>query len=151
VDSTMCSKLLETLSLSEFILLGRGEQINKGQNKESIQADLFEALLAALFLDGGIDPAKAFFWTHFSEKIQDSLKEPARNWKAELQQYTQRKYQKPPVYRVLTETGPDHSKEFEVVACLGTVELGFGKGFSKKEAEQEAAKASLNQLDLGET
>ena len=146
VDSSMCSKLLETLSLSEFVLLGRGEKINQGQNKESIQADLFEALLAAIFLDGGMEVVKVFFWSHFLEKISQSLKEPSRNWKAELQEYAQKRYQKPPIYKVLSETGPDHNKRFEVMACIGSLELKEGSGFSKKEAEQEAAKASLMSL-----
>ncbi len=149
VDASMCSKLLETLSLSEFVLLGRGEQISKGQNKESIQADLFEALLAALFLDGGLDVVKTFFWSHFSEKINHILKEPSRNWKAELQEYAQKKHQRPPVYKILSETGPDHNKRFEVVALVGNMQLKEGGGSSKKEAEQEAAKASLMDLEKG--
>ena len=147
VEAGMCAKFLQKLSLSEFVLLGRGETINEGRNKESIRADLFEALLAALFLDGGIETVKTFFWSHFSKEVEGYLKEPSRNWKAELQDYSQKKHQKPPTYKVLGEQGPDHSKLFHVAVYLEEVELGHGIGSSKKEAEQEAAKEALGRLE----
>lgn len=143
VDAAMCAKLLQKLGFSEFILLGKGENRSEGKNKESIQSDLFEALLGALFLDGGLPVVKSFFWQHFSEDIQSSLQSPIRNWKAELQDYSQKKYQKPPVYQVLTAQGPDHHKEFEVAVYLEDQERGRGWGGSKKEAEQEAAQKAL--------
>jgi ribonuclease-3 len=136
----MCAKLIQKLSVIDFLLLGRGEKINEGRKKESIQADLFEALLAAIFLDGGFSHAKDFFWLHFTEEIESQLKEPLRNWKAELQEYSQRKHQTPPVYQVLKEHGPEHSKSFYIAVYLDGVERGRGEGASKKEAEQLAAK-----------
>jgi ribonuclease-3 len=146
IDAGMCAKLLQKLSLAPYILLGRGEKMSEGRNKESIQADFFEALLGALFLDGGIETAKAFFWSHFKKEVEDSLQEPARNWKAELQEYSQKKFQKPPVYKVLGEEGPDHSKLFHVAVYLEEEDLGHGVGLSKKEAEQEAARQALVSL-----
>lgn len=147
VEAAMCAKLVQKLSLAEFILLGRGEKINEGKNKESIRADLFEALLASLFLDGGMEAAKVFFWSHFQEEVDCLLREPVRNWKAELQDYSQKKHQKPPIYKVLGEQGPDHNKLFHVAVYLDEIELGHGIGSSKKEAEQEAAKEALSSLE----
>lgn len=147
VEANMCAKLLQKLSLAEFVLLGKGEKMSEGKNKESIQADLFEALLAALFLDGGLEEVKKFFWFHFSKEVDERLKEPVRNWKAELQDYFQKKYQKIPMYHVLNAHGPDHHKQFEVAVYLEEVSLGKGIGSSKKEAEQEAAKEALEFLD----
>ncbi len=147
VDATMCAKLLQKLKFADFILLGRGEKRSEGKNKESIQADLFEALLGALFLDGGFVFVKTFFWNHFTTDVESSLQRPMRNWKAELQDYSQKKYQKPPVYQVLTAQGPDHHKEFEVAVYIEDQERGRGWGGSKKEAEQEAAQKALSLLE----
>ncbi len=147
IEAAMCAKLLQKLSLIEFILLGKGEKMNEGKNKESIQADLFEALLASIFLDGGLEAARKFFWSHFTEDVALRLKEPVRNWKAELQDYSQKKHQKTPVYQVLNAHGPDHDKQFEIAVYLEDLELGKGLGSSKKEAEQEAAKKALSFLE----
>lgn len=143
VDAAMCAKFLQKLGFAEFILLGKGEKRSEGKNKESIQSDLFEALLGALFLDGGFQVTKTFFWNHFTLDVLNSLQRPVRNWKAELQDYSQKKYQKPPVYQVLTAQGPDHNKQFEVAVYLEDQERGRGIGNSKKEAEQEAAQKAL--------
>jgi ribonuclease-3 len=147
VDAAMCARLLQKLDFAEFILLGRGEKRSEGKNKESIQADLFEALLGALFLDGGFFVAKTFFWDHFKEEVESSLQRPIRNWKAELQDYSQKKHQKIPVYQVLTAQGPDHNKEFEVAVYVEDQEKGRGRGGSKKEAEQQAAERALLSLE----
>ena len=149
VESAMCAFFLQKLNIAEYILLGRGEKMNDGRGKESIQADLFEALLAAIYLDGGLDEVKRFFWAHFKEEIESSLKEPLRNWKAELQDYSQKKHQKPPDYKVIKEYGPDHNKKFEVAVYLEEVEMGKGSGSSKKEAEQLAAQEALMNLEKG--
>lgn len=146
VEASVCAKFLQKLELSDFILLGKGEKMNEGKSKESIQADLFEALLASLYLDGGMASASKFFWGHFKEEIEKRVKEPARNWKAELQDYAQKKHQKPPMYHVLNAHGPDHDKEFEIAVYLEDVQCGKGVGSSKKEAEQEAAKKALESI-----
>jgi len=147
IEAAMCARLVQKLSLIEFILLGKGEKMNEGKNKESIQADLFEALLASIFLDGGLEAARKFFWSRFMEDVAFRLKEPVRNWKAELQDYSQKKHQKTPVYQVLNAHGPDHNKQFEIGVYLEDLELGKGLGSSKKEAEQEAAKKALGFLE----
>lgn len=146
VEASSCAKYLSKLGLAPFVLLGRGERMNEGRGRETILADLFEALIGAIYLDGGMAEAKRLFWLHFEQEIQNILAHPARNWKAELQDYSQKKYQKPPVYKVISETGPDHSKVFLVAAVLDNAEVGQGTGSSKKEAEQAAAQDALGKL-----
>ncbi|MBS0648581.1 MAG: ribonuclease III [Verrucomicrobia bacterium] len=146
VEASSCAKFLLKLGLAPFVLLGRGERMNEGRGRETILADLFEALLGAIYLDGGLSEVKRLFWMHFEKEIQTILEHPARNWKAELQDYSQKKYQKPPVYQVISEMGPDHSKVFLVAAFLDTQEVGRGSGSSKKEAEQAAAQDAIEKL-----
>ncbi len=149
VEASSCAKFLVQLGLAPFVLLGKGERANEGRGRETILADLFEALIGALYLDGGIGEAKRVFWIHFEKEIQNILESPARNWKAELQDYSQKKYQKPPVYKVVSEMGPDHSKMFLIAAFLNDQEVGQGSGSSKKEAEQAAAQNALSNLSHG--
>lgn len=148
VEAGSCAQMLAQLGIAEHVLLGKGERMNDGRGRETILADLFEALIGAIYLDGGMDAAKAFFFTHFSERIEEHLKKPLRNWKAELQDYSQKKHQKPPVYRIQKESGPDHSKIFHVVACIDDLDVGVGMGSSKKEAEQAAAEDALKKLGV---
>ncbi len=146
VEAGSCAKFLQKLDLSEYVQLGRGERMNEGRGRETILADLFEALIGAIYLDGGMEGAKQFFWSHFQDEIQKILEHPARNWKAELQDYSQKKYQRPPVYKVLREEGPDHSKIFVIGAYLDDQEMGQGTGSSKKEAEQASAQNAIEKL-----
>ncbi|MBM3197910.1 MAG: ribonuclease III [Chlamydiae bacterium] len=146
VEEAMCSCFARHLDLSSFLLLGKGEQRNRGAERESIQADLLEALLAAVYLDGGLEQVKTFFWSHFTEEIERALREPTRNWKAELQELLQKNYQTLPTYQLLQEYGPDHSKVFIIGVMFKGKLLGRGEGGSKKEAEQLAAKQALQTL-----
>lgn len=146
VEAGSCARFLLKLDLASFVLLGKGEKMNEGRGRETILADLFEALLGAIYLDAGIVEVRRLFWAHFEKEIQERLENPTRNWKAELQDYSQKKYQKPPTYVVLSETGPDHSKIFHVAALLDQKQVGQGKGSSKKEAEQAAAQDAIHQL-----
>jgi ribonuclease-3 len=146
VEAGSCARFLQQLDLGDFVQLGRGERMNEGRGRETILADLFEALIGAVYLDGGMAAAQTFFWGHFQDEIKKILAHPARNWKAELQDYSQKKYQKPPVYKVLREEGPDHSKMFVIMAFLDDQEMGQGVGSSKKEAEQAAAQDAIEKL-----
>ncbi len=146
VEAGSCARFLQKLDLGEFVQLGRGERMNEGRGRETILADLFEALLGAVYLDGGMEEAQKFFWGHFKEEIEKILASPARNWKAELQDYSQKKYQRPPLYKVLREEGPDHSKMFVIGAYLDEHEIGQGTGSSKKEAEQSAAQNAIENM-----
>lgn len=146
VEASSCARFAHQLGVSQYILLGRGERLNEGKGKETIVADLFEALIGAIYLDGGWEAAKRFFWGHFEDVILSSFSQPARNWKAELQDYSQKKHQIPPVYKIIKETGPDHGKTFHVIACIGDKTVGEGVGSSKKEAEQAAAESAFMQI-----
>ncbi len=148
VEAGSCALLLGKLEIAQHVLLGKGERMNDGRGRETILADLFEALIGAIYLDGGIEAAKYFFLTHYSKELEEHLKKPLRNWKAELQDYCQKKHQKPPIYKILKESGPDHSKIFHVTACMDELELGEGTGLSKKEAEQAAAEDALSKLGV---
>lgn len=151
IESASCSKYLEQLDLSEHILMGKGEKKNFSEKPNlSITADLFEALIGAIYLDGGIEPAKKFLFDHFMQEIEEIKKDPVRNWKADLQDYTQRTHQKIPVYKVVEEEGPDHDKTFQISVFIDDMILGSGYGSSKKSAQQAAACEALRQLNLSE-
>lgn len=150
VDATSCAKFMQKLELGEYILLGRGEQLSEGRTKSSILSDVFEAIVGAIYLDAGITVVRSFFTAHFEVEVEEAIGSPARNYKAELQDYSQKRFQKPPVYRVIQETGPDHAKKFSVVVFMDDREMGLGEGSSKKEAEQKAAFAALEKIEKNE-
>jgi ribonuclease-3 len=144
VDANSCAQFLQKLDLSAHILLGKGETLTEGRTKTSIQADVFEALLGAIYLDGGLGVTKSFLLFHFETEFEAAIGSPPRNYKAELQDFSQRQFQKPPHYKVVDETGPDHSKIFHVMVLIDDKEAGVGMGASKKEAEQRAAFDALS-------
>jgi ribonuclease-3 len=148
VEGASCVLYVHKLEIEPYLLLGKGEKMNDGRGRGSILSDLFEALIGAIYLDGGIDCARKFFFDHFQEEVDLILKKPVRNWKAELQDYTQKKYHETPTYLVISETGPDHSKEFMVIAKVMDQEIGKGVGSSKKEAQQSAARDALAKIQL---
>lgn len=146
VESFSCYSFLQKLGVSEHLRLGRGEKINTGKGRETIIADLFEALMGAIYLDSGYDGARRFFLMHFKADVDHIIENPARNWKADLQDYTQKLYQQAPVYEVLEESGPAHQRFFRVSVSIFDKFLGEGVGGSKKEAQAAAAKAALENL-----
>lgn len=148
VEASSCVGYMQTLGVTQYILLGKGEKMNDGRGRDSIVADLFEAIVGAIYLDGGLSAAQNFIFKNFKQQIEDILKTPLRNWKALLQDYCQKNYQQTPIYRVLHESGPDHSKIFEISVYLNEQELGKGQGASKKEAQQAAAADALLRFDI---
>jgi ribonuclease-3 len=148
VEANSCVAFIQKLDLEKFLLLGKGERMNDGRGRESILADLFEAIIGAIYLDGGLEAARQFILGNFSEEIDSILKTPLRNWKALLQDYCQKKFQQTPVYSVISETGPDHGKIFTIIVLLNNQELGRGEGASKKEAQQAAAADALKQYAI---
>lgn len=147
VDAASCARYAEKLDLGGYVLLGRGERMSGGRGRETIAADLFEALVGAIYLDGGIESAKKFFISSFQEELQLFLAEPPQqNWKTMLQDLLQKQWQQLPVYKVMAQSGPEHGKMFEVAVFLGEEEMGRGSGPSKKQAEAEAAKAAYAKL-----
>ena len=148
VEAGSCARFAHQIGIAQYVLLGRGEKMNDGKGRDTIVADLFEALVGAIYLDGGLEEAKRFFFGHFEDELIIHLSKPIRNWKAELQDYSQKKYQKPPIYKVLKAVGPDHGKVFHVVAYIDEHEVGQGSGSSKKEAEQSAAENALHKMQV---
>lgn len=144
VDANSCAQFLQKLGLAPFIMLGRGETLSEGRNKVSILADVFEALLGAIYLDGGLGMTKSFLLFHFESEFEAAIGTPPRNYKAELQDFSQRRFQKTPLYKIVEETGPDHAKVFHVMVYINDQEAGIGMGNSKKEAEQRAAFDALS-------
>jgi len=150
VEASSCVDYVQKLNLEDYILLGKGERIHDGRGRDSILADLFEAIIGAIYLDGGIEAAQKFVIGKFNEDIEAIIKTPLKNYKAILQDYCQKMFQQTPRYVVLDETGPDHSKQFRVIVANGNLELGKGIGSSKKEAQQAAAEDAVNRLHLNE-
>jgi ribonuclease-3 len=146
VEASSCLKFLDKLDLDRFILLSKGEMRNVGRGRDSIRADLFEAIVGAIYLDGGLKGAKDFIFLNFSKEIQEIIQTPVRNWKALLQDFCQRSYQNTPIYEVVAQEGPDHNKHFTISVIVNNKQVGKGCGRSKKEAEQEAAKDALSKI-----
>lgn len=150
VEAPSCVSYIQKLDVEEYILLGRGEKIHDGRGRDSILSDLFEAIIGAIYLDSGLDAAKRFVFNNFMSEIESILETPLRNYKAIIQDYCQKNFQKTPKYIVLDESGPDHSKQFIMAVMVEDRELGKGQGQSKKEAQQSAAEDAVNRLHLKE-
>ncbi len=148
VEAPSCIVYIQKLKIASYLQLGKGERINEGKGRGSLQANLFEAIIGAIYLDGGLEAAKEFFFSHFESEINAILASPQRNYKAELQDYTQRRYQKIPVYEVLEESGPSHQRHFRVGVWIEGQLMGEGIGTSKKEAQANAARAAIEKLDI---
>lgn len=133
----------ESLGITEALRVGRGEDTEGGRKRPSIMADAFEALLAAVFLDGGIEPARKLVKDFLLERIPPKS---VTDYKTALQELTQKDGGLAPAYILTGETGPDHNKIFAVEVFLGEKRLGNGEGKSKKTAEQEAARKALDVL-----
>lgn len=146
VEAASCMRFAQILKLHPFLLLGKGERMNDGRGRESILSDLFEAVVGAIYLDGGLEAARNFLFKNLMTEFQEILQTPLQNWKALLQDYCQKNYQHPPEYHLISESGPDHSKFFEMSVEMNGEELGRGSGSSKKEAQQAAAKQALEKL-----
>lgn len=147
--------LSRSLELGDFLHLSYGEEKSGGRKKKAILADLFESLTAAIYLDGGLEPTRAFVLGQFQgwfEKIARRALE-FRDYKSTLQETLHLKGLPEPSYRVVTEVGPDHRKQFVVAVEVQDFCLGQASGMSKKEAEQQAARLAmekLGELDLAD-
>ena len=147
VDEPGLAGIGRALQLGELLRLGRGEELTGGRDKASVVADAMEAVIAAVFLDGGlaavhrlIDP---FLEEAYARAADGSID---RDFKTQLQEQAQARYRASPRYRVVAELGPDHSKTFEIEVELRGEVLGRGSGRSKKDAEQGAARLAVEAL-----
>jgi ribonuclease-3 len=146
VEAGSCVTYVSKLDLESYILMGKGERRSYSRGRESILADLFEAIIGAIYLDGGLDAARKFLFKNFSKEIDAILKKPDRNWKALLQELVQKLHKVSPVYHVIESSGPDHNKTFIISVSIHGEEVGRGQGASKKEAQQAAAEQAINVL-----
>jgi len=137
------------LRLGEFLYLGRGEERMEGRRKPSILADAFEAVVGAIYLDGGLAAVRDFVRRTFGTSLREAAghQHLLTDAKTRLQELMLALFRKSPVYEVAEEQGPDHAKTFVIHLCLNDRTLARGKGKSKKEAEQDAAERLLKHLE----
>jgi ribonuclease III len=151
VSAPALGRLAERLGLGEFLILGRGEEKSGGRRKLALVADSYEALIAAIYLDGGIQAARAFIERDFGGLIDEARQRGAAatftmDFKSALQEWLQSRDRGLPEYRLSGEHGPAHRKVFEIELVVAGEPIARGHGRSKKSAEQNAAKAALDVL-----
>jgi len=151
VSSVSLARLAEELQLGQFVILGRGEEKTGGRRKHAILADSFEALIAAVYLDGGIEAAREFILSRFAPLVASAGDRAAEaifteDWKSAFQEWLQAEGHGLPHYRIASAEGPDHRKRFDVEVMVGGLPVGRAEGRSKKEAEQQAAKIALAKM-----
>jgi ribonuclease III, bacterial len=139
-------EVARTLELGQYIKLGKGEENTGGRARESILADAVEALIAALYLDGGLPVAKSFIERYILSNLDFAETHTLSDYKTALQEYVQRKSGQTLAYELLSESGPDHKKSFTMQVRLNDNVIGTGHGHTKKEAEQYAAKNGLEEI-----
>lgn len=150
VSEATLARLARKIDLGEFILMGRGEEHSGGRERPSILANTLEAVIGAVFLDQGLKSSRKFVLALIKDEIEivnnpSSMRDP----KTALQEYVQKKYKARPIYEVIDERGPDHRKEFTVRLLVNGREIVTGDGPSKRKAEMNAARISLQKIEDG--
>lgn len=147
VCESSLSRCAMDIGLGEFLLLGKGEELSGGRNKNSILSDAFEALIGAIYTDSGFDTSKRFILTHMEKVIKSCVQGKLfYDYKTQLQELVQQKGEQTITYNIIKETGPDHDKTFVTEVRINDNAIGQGTGHSKKESEQNAAKDALNRI-----
>jgi ribonuclease III len=147
VNESQLAAVAQKLNLGQYLLLGKGEALSRGEEKSSILADALEAVIAAAYLDGGLKNAFDVIERQFSRVIsQVGERLEAEDFKSRLQELVQVRFKTIPYYTVIAESGPDHDKTFEVRLSIGTSLTTPGTGKSKKAAEQAAAQVAFEKL-----
>ncbi|MBI2846147.1 MAG: ribonuclease III [Chloroflexi bacterium] len=149
VKTESLAELARRVDLGSYIYLGRGEEESGGRAKPSLLAAAVEALLGAVYLDQGLEQAKSFLLGLLTPRLEEIIAKGGKDYKSLLQERAQSAWGQIPVYRTISETGPDHAKEFTVEVLLGKKVLGRGYGLSKQSAEQDAAHQALQALEQG--
>jgi ribonuclease-3 len=149
VSETVLSRRAEELAFGDYILLSENERLSGGARRSSILADAFEAVIAAIYIDAGLDAARRFVENHILARMDEFLEvDEYRNYKSMIQEHAQKTMGVRPRYRVVSATGPEHERTFYVELRLGGRALGRGEGLNKKVAEQMAARNALRKLKL---
>lgn len=147
VNETQLADIARSIDLGSYLQLGKGELQNHGRDKSSLLANAFEAVMAAVFLDNGLDAAEAVIKHHFKDLVAEAPTVAiGQDYKSRLQEAVQSTFREIPQYRVIDESGPDHDKIFTVSMNVGTIHTQ-GTGKSKKAAEQDAARSGLTMLE----
>lgn len=147
VSRQTCAKISQELGMQEFLILGKGMTTHPSV-PSSLLADVFESLIAAVYLDGGNEVAREYIERHVGPEIERAAQgESGGNYKSLLQQVAQREHGTTPTYQLLDEKGPDHSKCFKISAQVGSSRYQAAWGRNKKEAEQRAARNALYELN----
>ena len=141
-EKALCSYSKE-LGLGNYLLLGKGERLTGGAERPSILADAFEAVIAAMFFDGGLEPVRGIVLRFVEKEANNQRKRHFKDYKTTLQEIVQQNPEEKLEYVLTGESGPDHSKQFVVEVHLNSNVIGTGRGRSKKEAEQQAAREAL--------
>ncbi|MBS1818390.1 MAG: ribonuclease III [Acidobacteria bacterium] len=152
VSTATLARQAERLALGEHLLLGRGEEKTGGRRKQALLADGYEALIAAIYLDGGIEQARAFVAREFTPLVSEARQgglSAQQDYKSALQEYLQAEDRPLPEYRLTGSMGPDHRKQFQVAVLIAGKPMAEATGASKKEAEQDAARQALERLRGG--
>lgn len=148
VSAPSLAERAQALGLPALLRLGRGEEKTGGRKKANLWANAYEAVIAALYLDGGLEAAFAFVSAEFASELErDEM--PVEDAKSALQERLQARGQPVPDYEVIAEEGPSHRRRFRVECRIGGEALGVGEGSSKKAAQQEAARAALLRVPIG--
>jgi len=148
VNSEVLARKARQLDLGRWLALGKGEERSGGRDKGSILASAYEAVLGAVYLDGGYDASRTVVATHFAADVAEHHTVGLRDYKTQLQEVTQRLFHETPVYTLVEEAGPDHEKRFMSDLTVAGRRYGLGVGRSKKTAEQAAAMEALAALAL---
>ena len=151
VSATSLARLGEKIGLGEFLILGRGEEKTGGRRKHALIADCYEALIAAIYLDGGIEPVRGFIERQFADLIEEARRTGAHaafteDYKSALQEWLQSHDRGLPAYRLAAELGPAHRRLFDVEVLVHGEPIARAEGQSKKEAAQAAARKALELL-----
>ncbi len=152
VSAASLARLGEKIAIGDFLILGRGEEKTGGRRKHALIADCYEALIAAVYLDGGVEPVRAFIERQFGELIEEARRTGVRatftaDYKSALQEWLQSHDRGLPTYRLAAELGPAHRRRFQVEVVVGGQAIAKAEGKSKKEAAQAAAKTALEMLN----
>lgn len=141
-EESLC-RTAQHLGLGRWMRLGKGEELSRGRERPSILADMVEALIAAIYLDGGMEPARRHVLRFVVPEIENHKNNSFMDYKTSLQEIIQKNPGEKLEYRLVSSSGPDHNKHFKVEVCLNSNVIGRGGGRSKKEAEQQAAREAL--------
>lgn len=148
VSRRTCAQLSKALNLGDYLFLGKGMNVGSTHMPSNLLADVFESLVAGIYLDGGLEAAKTFILKHLGPVIEEVAEGThAGNFKSLLQQVAQREFNETPQYHLLDEKGPDHSKCFKIAAVIGRYRYPSAWGRNKKEAEQKAAMNALAEIN----